>query len=65
MTKLAEARKITRETAEVERRRPIVVTLGPRNIEVRIKRQRAAYSVSYGALLDLARRLAARDRRGR
>ena len=56
MTKLTTP--VTRETATFERTNPIIVTLHPRHIELRLKTQRKSVTVDYGTLLDFARKLA-------
>jgi hypothetical protein len=57
MTKLS--KPVTRETAILERTAPIVVTLHPRYIEVRLKgtRMEDAVNVPYDAVLSLGRKM--------
>jgi hypothetical protein len=49
-----------RETDVFERTEPIVITLEPRHLSVRLKGHREALSVDYGAILDLARKISYR-----
>lgn len=61
MTKLTKERAVVRETATEDRRRPVIVELGPRCLVVRVKGKRSeSYTVPYDALLDLGRKLDAR-----
>jgi hypothetical protein len=54
MTKIQ--RHLTRETECLERRRPIIVQLFPFHCGLRLKGTRQFYAVSWGAVLDLARK---------
>ena len=45
---------VTRESAAVDRGRPLIVTLHPRHLEIRAKGTRRAWSISYDACLWLA-----------
>ena len=61
MTKLKEAKAPTvRETDVYERSSPLIVSLHPRYLTIRLKGAREALEVDYGAILDLARKLAYR-----
>lgn len=60
MTKLRPGAPLIRETDVFERTDAIVVSLEPRRLTVRLKGHREALSVDYGAILDLARKLAFR-----
>lgn len=62
MTKLQPEKPIVRETGAFERGFPIVVTLHPRYMELRVKGTRTAVVVDYEAALDLGRKLAWRRR---
>jgi len=53
-------RPITRETLAFDRSDAIIVTLYPRHMELRLKGERAAVTLTYGAAFDLARKLSAR-----
>jgi hypothetical protein len=52
MTKLT--KPVTRESACTERGVPLIVTLCPRHLEVRVKGRRKHYTISYDACLWLA-----------
>ena len=57
MTKLSQSKPVTRETSTLDRTSPIVVTLHPRWIEIRLKGERGVcYSVPYEAIWKLAQR---------
>jgi hypothetical protein len=60
MTKLRPGSPVTRETDVYERSDALVVSLYPRAVTIRLKGHREAVSVGYGAILDLARKLAFR-----
>ena len=45
---------VSRESAAVDRGRPLIVTLYPRHLEVRPKGTRQRYTISYEACLWLA-----------
>ena len=60
MTKLRPNVPLIRETSVFERTDALVVGLEPRHLTIRLKGQREALSVDYGAILDLARKLAYR-----
>jgi len=51
---------IKRETAVLDRRRPIIIELFPHSVGVRVKGTREFHTVDWGAVLDLARKLDAR-----
>ncbi len=59
MTKLDE-RPVTRETAIEDRGKPLVVALHPRFLVIRPKGSHQFVTVSYDAIYDLGRKLAAR-----
>jgi len=61
MTKLTAERRVKRETAAEYRRRPLVVELFPHWMSVRVKGTREVHMVSWEAVLDLGRRLDARN----
>ena len=42
---------VSRESAVIEKGRPLVVTLHPRHLEVRLKGTRHAYTIGYDAAL--------------
>ena len=52
MTQLT--KPVTRESACLDRRRPLIVTLHPRHIEVRPKGTRQRYTLGYDCILWLA-----------
>jgi hypothetical protein len=56
MTKLRPDSPLVRETDVFERGDALVVSLEPRNLAIRLKGKRVAYSVDYGALLDYLRK---------
>jgi hypothetical protein len=56
-------RVITRETAAVERTRPLVVELHPHYAVIRVKGTREFHVVHWDAILSLGRRLDAREAR--
>ena len=59
MTKLGKS--VTRETVACHRGDPLVVTLHPKYLEIRVKGARAsAVSVPYDAVFDLGRKMAAK-----
>jgi hypothetical protein len=60
MTKLRPGAPLIRETDVFERTDALVVSLEPRNLTIRLKGHREALSVDYGAILDLARKIAYR-----
>lgn len=60
MTKIRPGSPVVRETDVYERSDALIVTLEPRQLTVRLKGHREAHSVDYGAILDLARKLAFR-----
>lgn len=61
MTKIQNTRKIERETAGLERRRPIMVALLPFCCQVWVKGTREKHLVPWEAILDLGRKLDARE----
>jgi hypothetical protein len=58
ITRLALAKPVTRETDVFERVDPLVVTLRPRHLEIRIKGSKESYTIGYAKLLSYARGLA-------
>jgi hypothetical protein len=60
MTKLRPGAPLVRETDVFERTDALIVSLEPRNLTIRLKGRREALSVDYGAILDLARKIAYR-----
>jgi hypothetical protein len=60
MTKLRPGAPLVRETDVFERTDALIVSLEPRNLTIRLKGHREALSVDYGAILDLARKIAYR-----
>jgi hypothetical protein len=62
MTKITSGKRVKRETASVDRLRPIVIELFPFYCGVRIKGTREFYSVEWDTILALARKLDARAR---
>ncbi len=60
MTKIRPDSPVVRETDVFERSDALVVTLEPRRLTIRLKGHREALDVDYGAILDLARKLAYR-----
>ena len=60
MTKLRPGAPLVRETDVFERTNALIVSLEPRNLTIRLKGRREALSVDYGAILDLARKIAYR-----
>jgi hypothetical protein len=63
MTNATTARPVVRETAVLDRGKPLVVAVHARMIAIRPKGTREWFSVPYDALFDLARKLDARQRR--
>ena len=64
MTRLE--KPVTRESASMDRGRPLVVTLHPRHLEVRPKGTRRSYTITYDACMWLAvKREADEKRRGK
>ena len=57
MTKIRPDSPVVRETDFLERDAAIVITLEPRNLTIRLKGQREALSLDYGAILNLARQI--------
>ena len=60
MTKIRPDSPVVRETDVFERTDALVVSLEPRRLTIRLKGRREALSVDYGAILDLARKMAYR-----
>lgn len=60
MTKLRPGSPTVRETDVYERSDALIVALEPRHLTIRLKGHREALDVEYGAILDLARKLAYR-----
>ncbi len=61
MTKLRPGSPVVRETDVYERTDALVVSLEPRHLTIRLKGRREALDVDYGAILDLARKMAYRQ----
>ena len=61
MTKLQPGKPLIRETDSFERSDALVVSLYPRYLSIRLKGQREVRNVDYGAILDLARKIAFRQ----
>jgi hypothetical protein len=59
MTKLQAGQSVTRETAEMERARPLVVTLHAKYLEIWPKGTRTSFRLSYDVIFDVARKRAA------
>ena len=59
MTKLQPGQSVTRETAELERARPLVVRLHAKYLEIWPKGTRASFRLSYDVIFDAARKRAA------
>lgn len=64
MTKLRANAPVVRETDVFERTDPLIVSLYPRYVSIRLKGKREALNVDYGEILDLARKLAYRRKKG-
>ena len=62
MTKIQGERIIRRETAASDRKRPIVVTLFPWFCGVNLKGSREFFAVPWDAVLDLGRKIDAREK---
>lgn len=62
MTLLKDGSRVMRETATLYRRRPLVVSLRPRYLEIREKGRRDTLLVEYAALYDFAQKLRFRQR---
>jgi len=60
MTKLRHDSPVVRETDVYERGDALIVILEPRHVSIRLKGHRETLSVDYGAILDLARKIAYR-----
>ena len=61
MVKIAEQQKrIVRETSSLDRSRPLVVELHPGYVAIWPKGTKESLRVSWGAILDLGRKLEAR-----
>jgi hypothetical protein len=60
MTKLRPDSPLVRETDVFERSDALVVSLYPKYLSIRLKGGREALNVDYGAILDLARKIAYR-----
>jgi hypothetical protein len=57
VTILTDTSKLTRETATFYRRRPLVVSLRGRYLEIREKGRRTALNVEYATLYEFAAKL--------
>lgn len=62
MKRLSSDRLITRETHSSDRLKPITVTLYPFFCSVRVKGSREAFAVPWDAILDLGRKIDAREK---
>lgn len=62
MTKLTTDKRMKRETGCTDRLRPIVVELFPFYCGVRVGGTREFYAVPWDAILDLGRKMDARDK---
>jgi hypothetical protein len=62
MTKIKIGRPLIRETATIDRGRPLVVGLHPTFLAIWAKETREEYRVSWAAIYDLARKLQARGK---
>lgn len=62
VTVLHEANAVQRETCSYYRRRPLVVKLRPRYIEIREKGRRDTLQVDYGVLYEFAMKMRWRQR---
>jgi len=60
MTKIRPDSPVVRQTDVYEPTDALIVSLEPRCLTIRLKGRREAHSVDYGAILDLARKLAYR-----
>ena len=58
MTTIRPDSPVVRQTDVFERTDALIVSLEPRHLTIRLKGRREAHSVDYGAILDLARKLA-------
>lgn len=63
MTTIDPAHPVRRETAEVSRRRPLIVELHPRYAVLREKGRRHSVDVPYSAMLALGYKLLAKQKR--
>ena len=59
MTKLLPGQSVTRETAEMERARPLVVRLHAKYLEIWPKGTQQGYTMNYDVIFDAARKRAA------
>lgn len=59
MTRLQPGQSVTRETAEFERARPLVVRLHAKYLEIWPKGTQQGYTISYDVIFDAARKRAA------
>jgi hypothetical protein len=62
MTKLTNQRRPKRETQATDRCRPICIELFPFYLGIRVKGQREFYAVPWEAVLDLGRKIDAREK---
>jgi hypothetical protein len=62
MTRIRADKLLSRETHCTDRLRPITVTLHPHFASMRVKGAREAYAVPWDAILDLGRKLDAREK---
>jgi hypothetical protein len=62
MTKISPDRRIKRETHCTDRMRPVLVELHPFFCSVRVKGTREVYAVPWDAVLDLGRKIDAREK---
>jgi hypothetical protein len=61
MTKITKEKRLKRETAATVRLRPIIVELFPFYVGVRVKGTREFHAVPWDAILDLGRKIDARE----
>jgi hypothetical protein len=64
MTKIRPDSPVVRQTDAYERTDALIVELHPRYLKIRLKGQREALIVDYGAILELARRASYKKQRG-
>jgi hypothetical protein len=62
MTKITTDKRLKRETLATDRMRPIIVELFPFYVGVRVKGTREFHAVPWDAILDLGRKLDAREK---
>lgn len=62
MTKLTREKRLKRQTQAEDRLRPILIELFPFYCGIRVKGTRETYNVEWSAVLDLGRKLDAREK---